>query len=158
MPVPLLYVPTRAAPEKGESRRRSIRLSLGSGNFGPDQREVSPKMPHAQQQITYAHSRELYRPRLEARLSQRKIARCIKALTTTVGEYLKRFEEGGLTWPLSDEMTDVELEAELFPSLSPAAKRGAFPLGNPIVRPSAFMMRLDRVVYSRSIQKSGLCR
>lgn len=71
--------------------------------------------------------REIYRLRFEARLSQRKIARCIKASTTTVGEYLKRFEEAGLTWPLPEEMTDAELEAKLFPSVGSAATKRPVP-------------------------------
>lgn len=67
--------------------------------------------------------REIYRLRFEARLSQRKIARCNKASTTTVGEYLMRFEEAGLTWPLPDDVTDAELEKKLFPLAQSAAMR-----------------------------------
>jgi transposase len=65
--------------------------------------------------------REIYRLRFEARLSQRKIARCIKASTTTVGEYLIRFEQAGLSWPLPEDITEAELEKKLFPSVRSVA-------------------------------------
>src|SRR4029079_4517033 len=33
----------------------------------------------------------------------------------TVGEYLRRAEAAGLTWPLPADLTDAELERRLFP-------------------------------------------
>lgn len=65
--------------------------------------------------------REIYRLRFEAGLTQRKIARCVRASATTVGEYIKRFDAAGLTWPLPEDMTSAELEKLLFPSVRSAA-------------------------------------
>lgn len=71
--------------------------------------------------------REIYRLRFEAGLSRRKIARCVRASTTTVGDYLRRFEASGLTWPLPDEMSEADLEQRLFPSERPEKKRRPVP-------------------------------
>jgi len=65
--------------------------------------------------------REIYRLRFEAGLSQRQIARCVRASATTVGDYIKRFEDAGLTWPLPEDMSEAELEKVLFPSPAPMA-------------------------------------
>jgi transposase len=51
----------------------------------------------------------------EAKLTQRQIARSLTMSTTTVGEYLRRAERAGLSWPLPDELDNAQLEARLFP-------------------------------------------
>ncbi len=63
---------------------------------------------------------EIYRLRFEAELGQRTIAGCVRASTTTVGEYLKRFERAGLDWSVARDWTEAELESKLFPSVREA--------------------------------------
>ena len=50
-------------------------------------------------------------------LSIRAIARACSIGRETVREYLCRASEAGLGWPLSDELSDEELESQLFPSV-----------------------------------------
>jgi len=55
-------------------------------------------------------------------LSTRKIATSLGVGQSTASEYLKRIERAALTWPLSAEMTDVELEALLFHAVGGASR------------------------------------
>jgi len=59
---------------------------------------------------------EIYRLHFEANLSQRSIARAVQVSTTTVGEYLSRFERAGLTWPLDSHLSVDELDRLLRPA------------------------------------------
>ena len=47
-------------------------------------------------------------------LSIRKIASSVKIARSTVGDYLCRMEEAGLSWPLDGEIDEEELERKLF--------------------------------------------
>ena len=51
----------------------------------------------------------------EARLSIRAIARSIQASPSTVGDYIRRAEVAGLSWPLPEALDECALEARLFP-------------------------------------------
>lgn len=59
--------------------------------------------------------REIYRLHFETGLSRRAIARALLVSTTTVGEYLSRFERTRLRWPLDPDLSEPELERLLFP-------------------------------------------
>jgi len=59
--------------------------------------------------------KEALRLRVELKRSHREIARSIGTSSSTVSEYLRRFAEAGLSWPLSNALADTELEAKLFP-------------------------------------------
>ena len=65
--------------------------------------------------------REIYRLHFEAGLSQRAIARALLVSTTTVGDYLNRFESARLRWPLDPDVSEVDLEQLLFPGRECAA-------------------------------------
>ena len=69
--------------------------------------------------------REILRLHFEAGLSRRAIARALLVSTTTVGEYLSRFERARLRWPLDPDLSEPELERLLFPPqpCAPAATR-----------------------------------
>src|SRR6266446_2184808 len=56
----------------------------------------------------------------------REIARRMGTAPSTVRLTIRRFEAAGLTWPLSDDITDTELEARLFASAGagPGTRRG----------------------------------
>jgi len=59
--------------------------------------------------------RQLLRLHYEAKLSRRDISKCTKVSAGAVTNYIQRFEEAGLTWPVKDEVTDTELGQHLFP-------------------------------------------
>lgn len=58
--------------------------------------------------------REVLRLALAGGLNQRQVARSLSLSPTTVGEYLRRAESAGLTWPLPD-LDDAQLEGRLYP-------------------------------------------
>lgn len=70
--------------------------------------------------------KEVLRLKWSQGLSNRKIAAACGIARPTVGEYLRRAEVAGLTWPLPDDVTDTQLEQRLFPPapLLPAEDRG----------------------------------
>ena len=49
-------------------------------------------------------------------LGKRKIAEICGVSKNTVGNYLTRFDQSGLQWPLPDDLTEADLERMLFPS------------------------------------------
>jgi transposase len=48
-------------------------------------------------------------------LSSRQVARSCRIARSTVGEYLRRAQEAGLSWPLPEGLDDGQLEQRLFP-------------------------------------------
>ena len=69
--------------------------------------------------------REVLRQKWALGLSNRQIAAGCGISRPTVGEYLKRAGQAGLSWPLPDGLDDAELEAKLFPPAAsvPAEQR-----------------------------------
>jgi len=61
--------------------------------------------------------REVLRLALAGGLNQRQVARSLSLSPTTVGEYLRRAESAGLTWPLPD-LDDAQLEGRLYPIMA----------------------------------------
>ena len=59
--------------------------------------------------------REVLRLKFDFDLTDRQISKSIQVTRSTIAEYLRRFAESGIAWPLSGELTDVALEARLFP-------------------------------------------
>lgn len=74
--------------------------------------------------LSMRHIKEILRPKLEAKLSHRQIARSLGIGAGTVSVYGKRASALGLCWPLPTEMSDNELEQLLFPSPSLSARHG----------------------------------
>ena len=58
--------------------------------------------------------REILRLKYGQGLRHRAIARACGVGLGTVSEYCRRAEQGGLTWPLPDDLDDAQLEARLF--------------------------------------------
>lgn len=56
-----------------------------------------------------------------AGLSIRAIARSIHASPATVGDYIRRAQVAGLSWPLPEGMDERAVEAKLFPPRPPAS-------------------------------------
>ena len=70
---------------------------------------------------------ELLRLHFDLKLSQHQIAGSINIGQSTVSDYLARFTRAGLSWPLAAELTELELESLLFPSVGKARESGANP-------------------------------
>ena len=67
--------------------------------------------------------REVLRLSHACGLGEREIARSCRTARATVGNYLKRAEAVGLTWPAAAELSETELASVLFPRDSPVASR-----------------------------------
>jgi transposase len=79
----------------------------------------------AQERLTVRKIKEILRLKYEAKLSNRAIAGACKVSNSTVGEYLRRAREAGISWLLV-EIGEEELYAKLFPEkmiYSPESKR-----------------------------------
>ena len=50
-----------------------------------------------------------------AGMSIRAVARSLKASPSTVGDYIRRAEAAGMSWPLDESLDDAQLERRLFP-------------------------------------------
>jgi DNA-binding transcriptional regulator LsrR (DeoR family) len=58
--------------------------------------------------------REVLRLRHALGLSYREISEALRVSKTSVGEFVRRAEVTGITWPLPGELDDGELERRLF--------------------------------------------
>src|SRR5580693_1399115 len=59
--------------------------------------------------------REVLRLRWQLGLSEHQIGISCHISRTAVRSYLQRAKEAGLSWPLSEELQDAQLEQRLFP-------------------------------------------
>ena len=68
---------------------------------------------------------DVVRLTFEGGRSQHEIGVALGLAQSTIGEYLRRFRASGLTWPVSPEMDEAQLEARLFtrPALATATAR-----------------------------------
>lgn len=65
--------------------------------------------------LTMRKIREVLRLKFDCRLTNRKIARSCDVARSTVGDYLRRFSDAGLSWPIGDDLDDGHLNRLLFP-------------------------------------------
>ncbi len=79
------------------------------------------------ERLTMRKIREVFRLKFDCDLSNRKIAKSCHIARSTVAEYLFRFEQASLGWPLPQDMDDTELEQLLYPP-PPAPFVGIRPL------------------------------
>jgi transposase len=77
----------------------------------------------AQERLTMRKIREVLRLKWECGLSNRAIARSCSISHSTVGEYLRRAEGAGLSWPLPSDLDEDALLELLFPKLPDASSR-----------------------------------
>ena len=77
------------------------------------------------ERLAMRHVRDVMRLK-SAGMASREIARRVGAAPSTVRLTIRRFEAAGLNWPLSDDISDTELEARLFASAGagPGTRRG----------------------------------
>ena len=66
-------------------------------------------------------TKEVFRLKFDCHLSNRKIAESCLIARSTVAEYLSRFQQAALSWPLPEAMDDTRLEELLFPATSLAS-------------------------------------
>ena len=66
------------------------------------------------ERITMRTIREVLRLKFECKLANRKIAESVSIARSTVGDYIRRAEAVGLSWPLPDDLDDGQLEKILF--------------------------------------------
>ena len=97
-----------------------------TGSLASDDQEVG--VPG--KRLSMRRTREVLRLYYDLKLGQRQIARSLQISQSTVHEYLARFAESGLSWPLPAEVGEAELEGAVFPS-DPAAD----PVGGPRAMP-----------------------
>jgi len=71
--------------------------------------------------------KEVLRLKYEAELSNRAIAGACKISNSTVGDYLKRAEAAGVSWPL-EEMGEGELLKKLFPEIQAEKPEPRYPM------------------------------
>jgi hypothetical protein len=76
-------------------------------------------------------TKEVFRLKFDCHLSNRKIAQSCLIARSTVAEYLFRFQQAALSWPLPEAMDDARLEELLFP---PTSLRAAFSSHIPYIR------------------------
>lgn len=60
--------------------------------------------------------RKVLRLHFEAKLSLREITACTSVSIGAISNYIQRFEDADLHWPLADDVSDIQLNAVLFPS------------------------------------------
>ena len=81
------------------------------------------------QRLSMRKIREVLRLKFERCLSEREIARSCGLARSTVGEYLRRYEQTPWGWPLPEAVDDDQLECTLFPP-STAVAAGERPQPN----------------------------
>ena len=74
--------------------------------------------------ISMRKLQDILQMRFEYKLSIRQISRSARVSVGTVSNYIKAFETAGLTWPLQDGFTEVDLIKALFPEASLPSRKG----------------------------------
>ncbi len=82
----------------------------------------------AQERLTMKKIKEIFRLKHEAGLSNRAIAGACNISNSTVGEYLRRAEATGISWPSIGELSEEELYQKLFGELTPQVEISSKPL------------------------------
>ncbi len=80
------------------------------------------------ERITMRTIREVLRLKSECKLTNRNIAKSLSIARSTVGDYVRRAETAGLSWPLPDDLDDSRLEQILFNQIPHTPKDGRPPL------------------------------
>ena len=69
------------------------------------------------ERLTMRKIREVFRLKFDFDISNRQIAKSCKIARSTVAEYLLRFQQAALSWPLDQNLDDNQLEQLLYPQL-----------------------------------------
>ena len=103
------------------------------------------------ERLTMRKVREVFRLKFDCDISNRKIAESCNIARSTVAEYLFRFQQTALSWPLPQELDDNQLELLLYPKLptlpadqrpvEPSSARRSLPSWFPIQSTLAALLR-----------------
>ena len=74
----------------------------------------------AQKRLSMRKIRDVLRLKYALDRSHREIAAILRISHSTVGSYVRRAREAGVSWPLPDELDDARLEASLYPPTAPS--------------------------------------
>ena len=69
------------------------------------------------ERLTMRKIREVFRLKFDCEISNRQIAKSCNIARSTVAEYLFRFQQSALSWPLPIDIDDNQLEQLLYPQL-----------------------------------------
>jgi len=69
------------------------------------------------ERLTMRKIREVFRLKFDSDISNRQIAKSCNLARSTVAEYLFRFQQAALSWPLPQDIDDNQLEQLLYPQL-----------------------------------------
>ena len=69
------------------------------------------------ERLTMRKIREVFRLKFDCDISNRQIAKSCNIARSTVAEYLFRFQQAALSWPLPQDIDDNQLEQLLYPQL-----------------------------------------
>jgi len=69
------------------------------------------------ERLTMRKIREVFRLKFDCDISNRQIAKSCNIARSTVSEYLYRFQQAALSWPLPQDIDDNQLEQLLYPQL-----------------------------------------
>ena len=69
------------------------------------------------ERLTMRKIREVFRLKFDCDISNRQIAKSCHIARSTVGDYLFRFQQAALSWPLAQDIDDNQLEHLLYPQL-----------------------------------------
>ena len=67
--------------------------------------------------------RDVLRLKYSLGRSNREIGAILRISHSTVGSYVRRAREAGVSWPLPDDLDDARLEAALYPPTAPSRVR-----------------------------------
>ena len=94
------------------------------------------------ERLTMRKVKEVLRLKFDANISNRRIAQSCSLAHSAVGEYIRRFRQASLSWPLPDDLDDSSLEQLLFPQQK---------LSSPHIRPVP-----DYLYMHRELRRKGV--
>lgn len=77
----------------------------------------------ARKRLSMRKIRDVLRLKYGLGRSNREIGAMLRMSHSTVGSYVRRAREAGVSWPLPDELDDARLEAALYPLTPPSRVR-----------------------------------
>ena len=105
----------------------------------------------ARELLSMRQIKELLRLKHKHGLSVREIARSCGLPVSTVGDYLKRAEGVGLTWPLPEDLTEEQLVQKLLGSAAQATRAGErVALLNDVAQVGAALARVRQWIKRRN--------
>ena len=77
----------------------------------------------ARKRLSMRKIRDVLRLKYSLGRSNREIGAILRISHSTVGSYVRRAREAGVSWPLPDDLDDARLEAALYPPTAPSRVR-----------------------------------